>query len=346
MYKGYIGTYTKGDSQGIYTFTLHTDTQTLSQVELAAELGNPTYLAISGDNKRLYSVIKKGIFGGVAAYRIDAYGKLVPLGDQVSKGAAPCYVAIDSHNRHVLSANYHKGTVDLYPVGAARGVEPVSDTVWHEGSGPDKSRQEGPHLHFADFTPDEHYLVTIDLGTDRLTTYSVQSERLIRERTADFQPGTGPRHIAFHPLAPFAYVLSELSNEVVALTYDANSGRFAPFQTISTLPKNFVGKSQGAAIKITSDGRHVYASNRGDNSIAVFRTERMSGRLSLVEHVSTAGDWPRDFALDPSEKFLIAANQNSGNLVLYKRDPETGRLIRTASEIKVPDPVCIKFLHV
>lgn len=345
IFKGYVGTYTKGDSEGIYSFVLDTDRQVLDGVELAAKLDNPTYLVVSEDDRRLYSVIKKDAFGGVAAYAVDPAGQLESLGEQTAEGSPPCYVGADRENRHVLSANYHKGTVDIYPIGKNRGIDPASDSDHHEGSGVDRSRQEGPHVHFADYTPDERFVVAVDLGTDSLTTYREAGEKLIRQDVLTFKPGTGPRHLVFHPKAPFAYVMSEISSEVIALRFDAASGHFSVFQTVSALPADFHGHNQGSAIKISSDGRFVYVSNRGANSIALFRTDKESGALTPVDHVSTEGEWPRDFALDPSEQFLIAANQNTGNLVLYTRDRETGRLAATGSELAVPDPVCVKFLH-
>ncbi|TGA97806.1 lactonase family protein [Sporolactobacillus shoreae] len=344
QFQGFIGTYTKGESRGIYAFTLDTVKKTLSLDGLAAELGNPTYLVISGDNRRLYSVIKKGSQGGVAAYSIDQAGHLKNLGVCVSEGASPCYVSTDRGNRTVVSANYHKGSVDVYPI-TDSGIVEASDTDWHKGSGSDPERQEGPHVHFVDFSPDERFIASVDLGTDQLTVYREEDGRLVAQSVLDFTPGTGPRHLAFHPSAPYAYVMSELSNEIIALHFDHQSGQFSTIQTISALPSDFQDHSQGAAIKITSDGQYVYASNRGADSIAVFRVDSESGKLDLVEHVSTRGNWPRDFELDPTEHFLIAANQNSGDLFLYERDVETGRLSPLESSISVPDPVCVKFLH-
>ncbi|WP_100486138.1 lactonase family protein [Sporolactobacillus pectinivorans] len=346
LHRGYIGTYTKGESEGIYSFTLDTEKKALSLEGLAAKLGNPTYLAVSGDNHHLYSVMKRGSMGGIAAFSIDSGGQLNELGDQVSEGAPPCYVSTDQNNRLVLSANYHRGTVDLYPVSGASGLTHVSDTDRHEGSGGDPGRQEGPHVHFADFSPDGKLIIAIDLGTDQLTTYKEGGGKLIKEDVLSFAPGTGPRHIIFHPTAPYAYVMSELSSEVIVLYFDTSTGRFSIVQTISALPDDFHGHSQGSAVKISSDGRFVYAANRGADSIAVFRTESGAGRLSLVEQVSTCGNWPRDFELDPSGQFLVTANQNSGNLVLFERDAATGRLEKLNSSLSVPDPVCIKFLYV
>lgn len=345
MIRGYVGTYTKGDSKGIYSFVLDTVKGSLFAPAVAAEAGSPTYLSVSKDNSRLYSVMKAGQSGGIAAYQIGPAGRLEKLGEQLSAGASPCYVSVDPAGRFLLSANYHRATIDLYAGGVPTGIGAVLDTDAHSGSGADPERQEGPHVHFADFTPDRKYVVAIDLGTDQLTTYQINAGKLVRGTVLNFAPGTGPRHIVFHPAAPFAYVISELSSEVIALHYEAASGRFDILQKISALPENFDGHSQGGAIKISSDGRFVYASNRGANTLAVFETQLNSGKLFLVEQVSTGGEWPRDFELDPSGRFLVAANQNSGNLVLFTRSEETGRLASSGSEIDIPDPVCVKFLH-
>jgi len=342
---GYVGTYTKGSSEGIYLFLLDTDKGKLSQVRLAAKLDNPTYLAISRNNKSLYSVVKKGESGGVAAFSIKkAGGDLKVLGDQLTTGTPPCHVSVDKNNRRVLSANYHKGTVELYPVQGARGIGPATSVVQHEGSGPNRDRQEAPHAHFAGFSPDEKYVLTVDLGTDQLTTYKIEKGSLNEAAVFTFRPGSGPRHLVFHPTKPYAYVMTEISSEVVALHYNAANGHFDFLQAVSAIPEDFRENSQGSAIQVTSDGRFVYAANRGHNSIAVFRVEE-TGTLAFVQHVPTEGDWPRDFTLDPTETFLIAANQNSGNLVLYLRNPSSGRLTLLQADIAVPDPVCVKFLH-
>ncbi|WP_010631843.1 lactonase family protein [Sporolactobacillus vineae] len=343
--RGYIGTYTKGNSKGIYSFVLDTEKGQMLDPALAAEAGSPTYLSVSKDSRQLFSVIKAGQSGGIAAYQIDTEGRLEKSGEQISEGASPCYVSIDPEGQYLLSANYHRATVDLYAAGGPDGIGALLDTDVHSGSGADPERQEGPHVHFADLTPDRKFIVAVDLGTDQLTTYRIEGGKLVRAAVMDFAPGTGPRHIVFHPSAPFAYVISELSSEVIALHYNADSGRFDLIQKISALPVQFTGHSQGGAIKISPEGRFVYASNRGADTLAVFRTEEHSGKLSLVAQVPTGGAWPRDFEIDPTGRFIVAANQNSGNLVLFARNSETGRLDLAGSEISVPDPVCVKFLH-
>lgn len=344
---GYVGTYTKGDSVGIYRFTLDAEQPQIKDVQVAAKLGNPTYLTISEDNRYLYSVIKDGESGGVAAYSIlGETGELKLLNSQLTEGASPCHVSVDKENNHVVTAHYHRGTVELYKVNKENGkVAPASSIVQHEGSGPNKERQEKPHVHYSGFTPDEKYIAVIDLGIDKLITYANNDGVLEEVSSLSVKPGSGPRHLEFHPNGKYAYLMTELSSEVITLSYDNETGSFKEFQYISTIPTDFTENNQGSAIHVTADGRFVYVSNRGHNSIAVFSVNQESGELTFIEHTSTEGDWPRDFVLDPSERFVVASNQESGNLVLYKRNAATGKLELVQSDIALPYPVCVKFLN-
>jgi 6-phosphogluconolactonase len=344
---GYIGTYTKGSSKGIYTFTLDTQKMKISDVIVAACLDNPTYLNVSEDNRYLYSVVKEGEFGGVAAFSINDQSKeLTPLNSQLLAGSPPCHVSMDRNNHFLFSANYHKGTVASYSIDQENGtINPPLSIIQHEGTGPDP-RQEKPHTHFAGVTPDGKYLAVVELGSDQLITYKISDDGKLSEvsRLAT-HPGSGPRHLAFHPNKKFAYIMTEFSSEVIALHYSAEDGSFTELQYVTTLPDSFKENNQGSAIHLSTDGRFVYAGNRGHNSIAVFQVNGETGELQFVERVSTEGDWPRDFEIDPTGNFLVASNQESSNLVLYSRDTETGKLTLLQSDVIVPDPVCVKFLH-
>jgi 6-phosphogluconolactonase len=345
-YIGYIGTYTKGESKGIYSFKLDYIEKRIVDIKLAAALENPTYLTISDNQKYLYSVIKKAEFGGVAAFSILENGELSAINDQAAEGSPPCHVSVDSKNRYVFTANYHKGTVESHLLDSEDGsVQPVVSSMKHEGSGPDP-RQEKAHTHYAGLTPDEKYLAVVELGIDALITYKVnENGTLEKANLLPIKAGSGPRHLAFHPNGKYAYIMTEFSSEVIALTYHPENGRFTEKQSISTLPEDFKENNQGSAIHISRDGRFVYAGNRGHNSIAVFRVNEETGELSFLEHTSTEGDWPRDFEIDPSEKFIVASNQESSTIVLYARDESNGRLTLLQSDIKVPYPVCVKFLE-
>ncbi|WP_337019375.1 lactonase family protein [Oceanobacillus massiliensis] len=346
-YTGYIGTYTKKDSKGIYSFSLDTDEAKLTDVKLEAEIGGPTYLKITDDKKYLYSIAKDEGQGGVASYAIDQNtGGLTFLNQQLADGPNPCHVNTDSERRFLFSANYHKGTVDSYVLNQDNGtISPAVSTIQHTGSGPDH-RQEKAHVHYAGMTPDEKYLITVDLGSDLLVTYTVSEQgELAEANRLEIPGGSGPRHLTFHPKREnIAYIMTEFSSEIIVLNYDSSNGSFSIMQSIGAIPDDFTENNQGSAIHITSDGKFVYAGNRGHNSIAVFRVDDESGKLTFVENTSTEGDWPRDFVLDPSEKFLIAANQETNNLVLFSRDAETGKLKLLQSDINAPEPICLKFL--
>lgn len=339
-YIGYAGTYTRESSEGVYRFVLDTEAKTLSKVEVAAKLGSPTYLTISEDNRFLYSVAQEDKMGGIHAYKVDSEtGALQMINGQLTEGAPPCH--LDVWGNELVTGNYHKGTVGLNIVNEDGGVDPVT-TVWHEGNGP-HMRQEKPHVHYAGHTPDGKYVVVADLGTDELVTYQIDNNENIRvENMLKVKPGSGPRHIVFHPNGKTAYLMTELRSEVIVLDYDGEDGSFTEKQSISAIPEGFSETNDASAIHISSDGRFVYTGNRGHNSIAVFGVDEHSNELTFIEHTPTGGEWPRDFVLDPSEAFVIASNQHSGNLVLFARDQETGRLTKLDSEVKVPEVVCVK----
>lgn len=342
---GYIGTYTKGNSEGIYKFSLDTEAKKLSEVTTAAKLDNPTYLTVTEDNQYLYAVVKQGDNGGLASFQINQEtGNLEALNAVVTPGSPPCHVSVSSDRRVVFSSNYHKGTVESYLTNVESGsLNPALSIMQLEGSGPHE-RQEKPHTHYAGPTPDKKYVIAVDLGIDQVITYKVEDGNLSEANRLTVNPGSGPRHIAFHPNGKTAYVMTEISSEVIVLNYQ--DGAFEPVQYISTIPEDFTANNQGSAIHISADGRYVYAGNRGHDSIAVFSVNEETGELSLVEITSTEGNWPRDFVLDPSETFVVASNEHSGNLVLYARDIETGKLTVLQSDVLVPEPVCVKFLNV
>lgn len=343
---GYVGTYTKGDSEGIYRFVLDTKAGKIEEVELAGKVENPTYVSITGDNKFLYSVSKNGDLGGVTSFSIEeGTGKLQKINDQGSAGSPPCHLEINPSNTALFTANYHKGTVEVHKVNPETGeIQPASSSVAHTGSGPDP-RQEKAHTHYSGLTPDGKYVVAVELGIDKIFTYELKEDQLSLVYELSVKPGSGPRHIVFHPTKPLAYVMTEFSGEVLVLQYDSINGSLKQIQAISTLPSSFTENNQGSAIHISSDGRYVYAGNRGHNSIASFVADE-NGSLSFLEHTPTEGDWPRDFALDPTESYIVASNQESGNLVLFARDKETGKLSLLQSDITVPYAVCVKFLSI
>lgn len=343
-YRGFIGTYTKGESEGIYTFIFDAESGQISDVKLAAKLDNPTYLAISNDNNYLYSIVRDGSQGGVAAFSLERiHGKLQLLNQQATEGPQPCHVQLDSGRRYLVAANYHRGTITAYTINEENGqVNGNPSVIQHKGNTPEQQ----PHTHYASFTPDGKYIAVVDLGIDQLLTYEIVDGDLQKVSQLGLKPGSGPRHLTFHPNGQYAYIMTEYSSEAVVLQYHPETGTFTELQSISTIPDDFTENNQGSAVHITSDGRYLYTGNRGHNSLAVFAVDEAGRKLTLVERVSSAGDWPRDFALDPTEKYLIGSNQESGNIVIYQRDQGSGKLSLLQSDIHVPHPICIKFLNV
>ena len=332
-----LGGYTRRDGKGIYSLVLDTEKAELVDLKLETEENSPTYLARSAKGN-IYSVTSVDGKGGASAYTPD----FSFLNAVTEEGAPLCYVAVDDARQLVYGANYHKGEVNVYKILADGSLE-ATDAVFHdEPTGP-HANQDKPHVHYTDLTPDNR-LVVCDLGTDRVYTYDVSAEgKLTEVATYEAAPGTGPRHLVFHPNDQVAYLFGELDSTVTVLAYDAATGSFTEKQKLSTLPTDFDGENGGAAVRISNDGRFVYLSNRGHNSLAVFAVNEAGDALTFVQHVSTEGDHPRDFNLDPTNEFVICANQNTDNITLYRRDAENGTLTTIQKDFYVPECVCILF---
>ncbi|KAF1302361.1 MULTISPECIES: lactonase family protein [Enterococcus] len=332
-----LGTYTRRESKGIYSIVLDTEKETLEQLELVASENSPTYLARSKDSNT-YSVTSVEGQGGCAAYNEN----FTFLNAITEEGAPLCYVSVDEPRKLVYGANYHKGEVNVYRI-LADGSLAASDALYHDEPTGSHENQDKPHVHYTDLTPDGR-LAVCDLGTDRVYTYDVSIEGKLSEVAVYVaEDKTGPRHLAFHPNKEIAYLFGELDSTITVLRYNKEDGSFAALQKISTLPEDFHEFNGGAAIRVSNDGRFVYASNRGHNSIAVFQTADNGQQLAFVQHISTEGDFPRDFALDPSDHYLVAANQNSDNLTLYRRDSESGKLTLLQKDVYAPETVCVLF---
>ncbi|WP_314655913.1 lactonase family protein [uncultured Streptococcus sp.] len=330
----YFGTYTKRESKGIYKAQFDPETGNLSNLELVAAEPNPTFIAFS-EKGNLYSVGAQDGKGGIASFTAD----FQPLNHVVEEGAPLCYVSVDEKRQLVYGANYHKGQVLVYKI-EGDGQLSLIDQDTHEGKGPHEN-QSSPHVHFADLTPDQ-YLITCDLGTDSLHTYEVSDQgKLTLLHHYQTAPGAGPRHLVFHPHHKIAYLINELNATIDVLFYDG-MGEFEHFQTVSTLPEDYDGQKWASAIKLSADGKFLYASNRAHNSIAVFEVIA-DGSLKLIEIVPTDGLNPRDFTLSPDQHYLIAAHQDSPNATVFKRDPETGRLSSLSHDFYVPEAVCTVF---
>jgi len=300
----------------------------------------------------LYAVNELGTFGGsatgaVSAFAIDdATGNLTGLGQQASGGADPCYVAVDRGGRNVLVANYTGGSVAVLPIGPDGRLQAASAVRRQAGTGPDRARQEGPHAHAIVLDGAERFALAADLGADRIFVYRFDPGAGTLEpndpESVALEQGSGPRHLAWHPSGKYLYAVNELRSTVTAFRYDAGRGALESFQTSTTLPAGFSGPNTAAEIVVSPDGRFLYGSNRGDDSIAVFQIDP-SGALAPAGHVPTGGRTPRHFAIDPSGRWLLAANQDSGSIVVFRLDPSTGRPEPLGRPLAISKPVCVLF---
>ncbi|MDO8685160.1 MAG: lactonase family protein [Clostridiales bacterium] len=349
----YIGTYTSEKSEGIYAIDLDSKTGKLKQKGVMAKLENPSYLTIDINNKYLYSVLETGTFegeygGGVAAFSIEnRSGGLKLLNYQSTKGQSPCHISTNSLNSYLFAASYGDGTVTVFPINPDGSIGSLLSKTSRIFLRPNTGKQENPHAHFVTLTPQEKHLCAVDLGLDRIMVYEYDQKNgaltYSENLSVSVKPGSGPRHMEFHPGGEFAYLINEFGSDVVVLNYSPYNFRFMQIQEISTLPEGYTGTNFCAAIHVSPDGNFLYASNRGHDSIAVFKIHKISGKLTLVSHSTTLGKFPRDFAIDPTGKFLIAANQNSDTIVSFAIIEESGKLEPVDSIIDVPSPVCIKF---
>ena len=349
----YVGTYTRGGSRGIYRVSMNQDTGAIHVRNSYGGVDNPSFLAIDRGNRFLFAVSETGQYNGiqggsVASFAIDpASGDLTKLSQQPSRGAAPAHLSVDSETRIVLVANYNGGNVALLPVDEAGMLSAPAAVRQHTGSSINPQRQERPHAHSIYLDPTERFAVAADLGIDRLMIYRVDAEQnalqLSDPPSFALAPGSGPRHMAFHPNGRRAYVINELSSTITACTYDQGSGTFTEIGTVSTLPDGFNGQNTCAEVRVAPSGDFVYGSNRGHDSIAVFAVDGSTGALTPVQHQSTDGRTPRNFEIAPTGRFLIAANQDTNNLVVFAIDPESGRLEETGHTATIPVPVCVRF---
>lgn len=351
----YIGTYTRGDSKGIYLCRLDVQTGKLSDPALAGETANPSFLAIHPSGDYLYAVGELGQFGGkrsgaVSAFRIDrSTGKLELLNQQPSRGAGACHLVVDGSGKNVLVANYSGGSIAVLPVRDDGQLDEATAFVQHEGSSVNPRRQKGPHAHSINVAPDNRFAFVADLGLDKVLVYRFDAKNGTLTPNASawatVKPGAGPRHFAFHPGGKSAYVINELQSTVTAFAYDTRRGVLTERQTLPTLPEGFDGDSTTAEVQVHPSGKFLYGSNRGHDSIAVFSIDSETGRLTPVEHESTQGQAPRNFGIDPTGTFLLAANQNSHTVVVFRIDQDTGELTPTGQKVDVPSPVCIKVVR-
>jgi 6-phosphogluconolactonase len=265
-----------------------------------------------------------------------------------TRGAGPCYVSLDKTGAYVLVANYDSGSIASFPVQGDGSLGTASGFVQHSGFGPNKERQSGPHAHWIGTSPDNRFALAVDLGLDQVIVYGFDAGNGVftpmLSGFAKVKPGSGPRHLAFHPNGKFAYVISEMASTVTVFSYHAKNGSFSSLQTISTLPADYSAPNDAAEIAVYPSGKFLYASNRGHDSIAIFAIDQKKGTLKSLGQVLTGGKTPRHFAIDPTGAYLLAENEASNNVVVFHIDPASGSLTPTGQTIEVPSPVCITFV--
>ena len=361
----FLGTYTRGwacppsgtpcTSKGIYRARFDARTGQLSTPELAAESDNPSYLAVSPNGKFLYAVNEVGDFNGeqtgaVSAFAIEGEGSLRLINKLSSHGADPCHVSLDRTGTTVLVANYSGGSVASYRVGPGGELIDASNLKNPGPRGPHKN-QDGAHAHFIVEGPKPGLVYVADLGLDKVLLFDLDpatsklTPHAAQPAVAITPPGSGPRHLAFHPGKKFLYANTELATAAAVLPHDPASGALGPevLQTVSTIPLPYGERSNNAEIQLSADGRFAYVSNRGHDSIAVFAVDPASGKLNVIEHVPSGGKEPRDFKIDPSGSHLLVAHQVSDEVVVFRVDPASGKLRRTGDAVPVSKVVNIAF---
>lgn len=345
----FVGTYTGEGSEGIYLYKFNSEDGTVTPADTVSS-SNPSYLTLSPDHSFLYAVNEEAdsAEATVSSFSFDKEnGEISFLNKQSSRGGAPCYVSTDQTGKAVFVGNYLGGSLAMFPIEDDGSIAESKTAIVHEGSSVNERRQNSPHVHCTVISPDNRLLFVTDLGTDTVTGYAFNTDSMNLQKKPSIvfntEPGSGPRHLTFHPTGEYAYLVNELNGTVVVFSYDGES--LEELQTISTLPENFEGSISGADIRVSADGRFLYASNREDlNSIVIYSIDRNSGMLEKVGEQSSGGAHPRNFMIDPTGAYLLVANRNTDNIVFFERDQESGLISPTEIEIEVSQPVSLQMV--
>ncbi|WP_410771057.1 lactonase family protein [Fontibacillus sp. BL9] len=335
----YVGTYASEEDEGIHLCGLNRQTGELRLVYSTRGIKNPSFLILNDDASRLYAVSEQGE-GAVVSYEVVlGDGSLRKLNSLPTKGADPCHLSL-SRDGSLLAANYSSGHVDRFSLDEQGALGELTALVQHVGQGFRQDRQEAAHAHSV--VPNEagDYVYVSDLGLDQIVYYRVEEGKLTTQGEIKLPPGAGPRHFVFHPDGYHAYGINELNNTVTVFAYNPVQGHLEILQHIATIPEDFAGESYPADIHLSADGRYLYGSNRGHDSIVRFAVDAAAGTLSEPEWTGTGGSWPRNFAV--LEDYVIVANQNSDNVVVFSRDAETGSLTAIGQELAIKQPSCVE----
>lgn len=345
----YFGTYTTGKSKGIYVARFDDVTGKLSQPELAAEIQNPSFLAVHPDGHQLFACGEMSDGGTVSAFSLEPKtGRLAWLGQQNSGGSGPCHISVDASGKCLLVANYGSGSIAALPIHDDGSLAAAATVIHHHGSSVNLNRQAGPHAHFMAPSPDNRFALNCDLGLDKVFVY--QLDPIAAKLTPNdppfalMAPGSGPRHLVFARDGRFVYVISEMAGTITVFSYKPANAAMTEVQTISTLPKDFTDANTAAEIALRPDGKFLYASNRGDDSIGIFSVNRKTGRLTLMGHQSSLGHTPRHFRIDPTGHWLLVENQAADSVVVFAINSKRGMLKPTGQTITIGSPVCAVFV--
>ena len=343
-----IGTYTKGTSKGIYVYRFYEQSGKTAYLNEIDDVANPSYLCVTDDNKFIYAV-NEGHNGAVSSFTFEPKGgKMGFINKQETQGADPCYVSVDKDQKNIFIANYSSGSLAVFPVNKDGSIGAIAQHVQDSGTGVNKDRQEGPHVHTAVLSPNEKYLLYTDLGTDKLNIMRYKASKNPPLTPADpafvsVEPGNGPRHLTFSADGKYVYLVQEMGGLINVYNYDG--GKLSQVQSVDMKTPEMKGNIGSAAIKISPDGRFLYASNRGNaNDIVEYSINPDSGQLTYVSRASTIGKGPRDFIIDPSGRYLLIANQVGNNIIVYRLDPTSGRPIMIVSQLQLDSPVCLKMV--
>ncbi|WP_316746282.1 lactonase family protein [Pedobacter gandavensis] len=343
-----VGTYTNtGKSEGIYVYDFDATTAVTKAKSITKNVENPSYLALGDGHKTIYAVNETSETSAASAFKFDALsGKLTFLNKQPTLGADPCYIIADQKN--VITANYSGGSISVFGIEKNGALSPLKQLLKHSGKSVDKARQGSSHVHMVQFTPDHKYVVVDDLGTDKVYIYKYNPDGgakvLTLKDSVAVNPGAGPRHLVFSKDAKYAYLIHEIDGGITVFSY--SDGSLTEIQETKITEDGFKGENGAADIQLSPDGKFLYASNRGtENKITIFAIEK-GGLLSVRGYVPTLGKGPRNFAIDPTGKYLLVAHQYTNDIVIFERNLETGALTDTGKRIEVGAPVCLIFAPV
>jgi 6-phosphogluconolactonase len=351
----YVGTFAGRNSQGLYVFEFNRDSLSFKLLQTLPELVSPSFFTLHPAGRFLYAACRNSMvngqnWGSIWSLKIDTIsGMLAPLNQRPSYGADPCYISTDQSGQYIFVANYGDGVISVYPVSTDGSIGDSIQVIRHAGRGINPQRQEGTHVHAALVSEDDRFVYVPDLGIDKVMIYKIDTAngKLTPADVpwAEVKPGSGPRHIAIHPDGKFAYLAEELGSTAAVFLRDTFSGSLTEIQRVSSIPDDYTGENTNADIHTDPEGRFLYVSNRGHNSIAIYSINRLTGMLSLAGFEPVRGDHPRNFMIDDTGDLMLVANRNTDQIVIFRRNKQTGMLTYSGKELNVPAPVCVKMMR-